>query len=201
MVSAEAANELMSLSDFLFWQERQPINYELLDGIPVPTVKAMAGASRRHDMVTVNMIAEFRTRLKGKPCRPSTADQSIQTFRGTRRPDVLVECDPVDDTSLLANDPRVVVEVLSPSTTRYDRFQKLEEYKLVDAISVILLVDTETPSVTVWRRASTGWSFEDLSGLKAVIELPEVGCQLPLSELYDGLTFPPPDALRPPLIS
>ena len=88
-----------------------------------------------------------------------------------------------------AADPRVIIEVLSPSTTRYDRFQKLEEYKLVPAIRLILLVDTEAPQVTVWRRGETGWGYHEEKGLDAVIDLPEIGTALPLFELYEDVDF------------
>jgi Uma2 family endonuclease len=46
---------------------------------------------------------------------------------------------------MVTAEPRDIIEILSPSTTRYDRFQKLEEYKRVDAVKVVLLVDTESP--------------------------------------------------------
>ena len=63
-----------------------------------------------------------------------------------RRPDLLVECGSPAPTAMAADEPRVVMEILSPSTVRYDRFQKLEEYKTHPAIRVILLVDTEAPA-------------------------------------------------------
>jgi Uma2 family endonuclease len=186
---AEQLQKKMTVEEFFEWQEGQDRNYELVDGVPVMTVKAMTGASEKHDTVTVNAIASLHHRLRGKSCGPRTDDRSIRTFRGTRRPDILVECGKPDPRAMEAADPRVVIEVLSPSTTRYDRFQKLEEYKLNDAIRVILLVDTEAPRVTVWRRAREGWSNHELLGLEAVIDLSEIEAELPLSELYEGLTF------------
>lgn len=183
------ARQKMTVEEFFEWQQRQDRNYELVDGVPVLTVKAMTGATVRHDTVTVNAIIALGNRLRGTPCRPRTDDQSIRTFKGTRRPDISIECGRPDDRSMATQDPRVVIEVLSPSTTRYDRFQKLEEYKLVDAIRVILLVDTEAPRVTVWRRSESGWGHDDLAGLDAVIPLPEIGAELPLAELYADLSF------------
>jgi Uma2 family endonuclease len=179
----------MTVEEFFEWQSRQDRNYELVDGVPVLTVKAMTGASERHDMVTVNAIASLHARLRGKPCKPRTDDRSVRTPRGTRRPDVLVECGRPDPRAMDAAEPRVIIEVLSPSTTRYDRFQKLEEYKLVPAIRVILLVDTEAPQVTVWRRGETGWGYHEEKGLDAVIDLPEIGAALPLFELYEDVDF------------
>jgi Uma2 family endonuclease len=186
---AEENPKKMTVEEFFEWQQRQDRNYELVDGVPVLTVKAMTGATVRHDTVTVNAIVTLGNRLRGKPCRPRTSDQSVLTFRGTRRPDVSVECGRPDDTSMATIEPRVVIEILSPSTTRYDRFHKLEEYKLVPAIKVILLVDTEAPQVTVWRRTQEGWGYHEEKGLDAVVALPEIGIDLPLADLYLDLSF------------
>ena len=188
---AEAATRRMTVEEFFEWQERQDRNYELVDGVPVMTVKAMTGASEKHDGIVVNAILALGNRLRGKPCRPRTDDRSVRTFRGTRRPDVLVECGKPGQSSLEAADPRVVVEVLSPSTTRYDRFQKLAEYQQHSAIKVILLVDTGLPRVTVWRKSDDRWGADEVAGLDATIDLPEIDAALPLAELYLDVSFDP----------
>ena len=186
---AAYAQAKMTLDEFFEWQDRQDRNYELVDGVPVLTIKAMTGATVRHDTVTVNAIGSLHGQLRGKPCKPRTSDQSIVTFRGTRRPDISVECGRPHEKSLATDEPRVVIEILSPSTTRYDRFQKLEEYKLHPGIRVILLVDTEKPRVTVWRRGDAGWNYHEEAGLRASIALPEIEAELALADLYEGLTF------------
>lgn len=155
---AEQQQPKMTVEEFFEWQQSQDRNYELVDGVPVLTVKATTGATVRHDTVTVNAIVGLGTRLRGGPCKPRTSDQSVLTFRGTRRSDVSIECGEPDDRSMATAEPRTIIEILSPSTTRYDRFQKLEEYKLNAAVKVILLVDTEAPRVTVWRRGQDGWN-------------------------------------------
>lgn len=179
----------MTVEEFFDWQQRQDRNYELVDGVPVMTVKAMTGATDRHDRITVNAIGSLFQRLRGKPCRPKMSDTSVRTFRGTRRPNLLIECGRPDPKSMEADEPRMVVEILSPSTLRYDRFQKLAEYQQHPAIRVILLIDTEAPQVTLWRRNADGWKAQELSGIDAVIDLPEIGTALPFADLYDGVTF------------
>lgn len=186
---AEKQQKRMTVEEFFEWQLSQDKNYELVDGVPVLTVKAMTGATRRHDIVTVNTIITLGNQLRGKPCRPQTSDQSVLTFRGTRRPDISVECGKPQDKSMAVDEPRVVIEILSPSTMRYDRFQKLTEYQQHPAIRVILLVDTEQPRVTVWRREGESWKSYEEEGLDAVIALPEIEAALQLSELYADLSF------------
>jgi Uma2 family endonuclease len=179
----------MTVDEFFEWQLGQEINYELVDGVPVASVKAMTGATDRHDRVTVNAIGTLFQQLRGKPCRPKTDDTSVLTFRGTRRPDITIECGKPGPRDMAADEPRVVIEVLSPSTTRYDRFQKLAEYQQHPAIRVILIVDTEQPRVTVWRRDGEMWKTSEMEGLDATVSLPEIDADLPLSELYLGVEF------------
>ena len=187
---AEAEPRRMTPEEFFEWQKRQDRNYELVDGVPVLPLKSMVGATFRHDRVTVNALVLLGNQLRGKPCKPQTQDQAIRLpNQRVRRPDLLVECGSPALDSMEADEPRVVVEVLSPSTTRYDRFQKLEEYKTHPAIRVILLIDTEAPQLTVWRREGDAWGRTELQGLEAVVELPEIGAKLPLPELYEGVTF------------
>ncbi len=186
---AERQPKKMTVEEFFEWQQRQDKNYELVDSVPVLLPKAMTGATARHDTITVNAILTLGNQLRGTPCRPRTSDQSIVTSRGTRRPDVSVECGKPEDHSMSASDPRVVIEVHSPSVSQYDRFHKLEEYKRHPAIKVILLVDSEAARVTVWRRQEDEWDYTEVVGLEAVIDLPEIEADIPLSELYADLTF------------
>lgn len=191
---AETHSKRMTVDEFFEWQQRQDRNYELVDGVPILTVKAMTGATDQHDRITVNAIVSLGNRLRGKPCRPKTSDTSVRTWRGTRRPDVTVECGTPDRRSMAADEPRLVVEILSPTTFRFDRFQKLAEYQRHPTISVILLVDSERPLVAVWRKAGEAWTESEAAGMDAVVDLPEIGTTLPLAELYFDLSFDPAEA-------
>jgi len=197
---AEQALKRMTVEEFFDWQLSQDKNYELVDGLPVLPLKSMTGATVRHDTITVNAIVALHSRLRGRSCTPRTADISTRTFRGTRRPDITIECGKPDPRSMEADDPRVVVEILSPSTMRFDRFQKLEEYKAHERIRVILLVDSEAPQVAVWRRGANGaWAVAEQAGLTQVIALPEIEAELPLAELYEGVEFDPPYPIGSPI--
>ena len=88
-----------------------------------------------------------------------------------------------------AQEPRLVLEVLSPSTMNFDRFRKLDEYRAHPAIRVILLAETRIPKVGLWRRGEAGWVVEEYEGFGAAVPLPEIGVSLPLAELYQGLSF------------
>ena len=188
---AELKIDRMTVEQFFEWQLKQDKLYELVDGIPVLPLKMMAGASLRHDSVAVNAIVSLATQLKGSRCRPTTSDVAVRIPKGNiRRPDITVECGSEPGArELVASEPRVVIEILSPSTMSFDRFRKLEEYKTVASISTVILIDTEAPQVTVHRCANGIWHSETFEGLGQAINLQDIGCSLKLADLYSGLKF------------
>ncbi|MCL8380965.1 Uma2 family endonuclease [Xanthobacter aminoxidans] len=178
----------MSIAEFFAYRGEEGVRYELVDGI---LVRAMTGASQRHDLVLVNILATLHAKLRGSPCRASTDDLAVVVPNGNvRRPDVSVSCGKLDDRSQQLADPRLVVEVLSPSTRGIDLVRKLEEYKSVPGLSYILLVEPDVPHALLWRRGAAGWELEEVQGLDGGFDLPDIEAGLSMAELYDRLTFP-----------
>ena len=154
----------------------------------------MAGATLRHDGIVINAILSLGQQLRGKKCRPMSSDVAVRIPKGNyRRPDVIVACGTAkSDRELAAPEPRLAIEVLSPSTANHDRTRKLEEYKTVATMQVVLLVDSEAPQVTVHRRVDGVWQPETLMGLDKIIELPEIAARLTLADLYEDVAFDDP---------
>ncbi len=101
-----------------------------------------------------------------------------------RRPDIGVHCGPFDDESMAASEPRLVAEVLSRSTRTLDQVGKLDEYKSVESINTIVLIDPEAPEVIVRSRdAARAWQHQTLHGLDARIEVPALDLSLRLADL------------------
>jgi Uma2 family endonuclease len=193
---AEPQLRRMTPEEFFAWQERQDKLYELVDGLPVLPLKMMTGASQAHDRVVVNIIAALHRQLRGGPCRPTTDDLAVRIPAGNvRRPDITVECGQAAARELAVSEPRVVVEVLSPSTMTFDRIRKIPEYQTIATVSHILLVDTEKPRIDLWSRDKDGsWRQSKFDGLDAELELPAVAASLRLAEVFEGLEFAsPPD--------
>jgi Uma2 family endonuclease len=184
----EAASRRWTIEEFFAWQEMQPERYELVDGFPV---KMMAGARSVHDDIVVNVLAELRNQLRGSDCRPFTGDGSIETKPGQiRRPDIGIDCGRRDPNATKASSPRVIVEVLSPTTRDFDTIGKLDEYKLVDGLERILVIEPNAPEVIIWERGPERWQRSVLRGLDQRVEMPEIRATLPLAEIYDGVEFP-----------
>jgi len=190
---AEPRRAKMTIAEFLRWQELQDDRYELVDGEPVPH-RMMTGASQRHDLIALNALVSLRTALRGKQCRPITADVAIELPTGAlRRADAAVDCGRLRDADYVASEPVLVLEVLSPSTRQIDRFRKLEEYKSIASLHYILLVEPSTPAAKLYERDEReGWISSDLIGLDAVVPISRLDVTLPLRDLYEGLAFEPP---------
>ncbi|MDQ0509434.1 Uma2 family endonuclease [Ancylobacter amanitiformis] len=188
---APHALKRMTPEEFYRWPGEDGVRYELVDGFPL---KAMTGASQRHDTITLNVLAALRQKLRGSPCRANTAGIAVATMTGNiRRPDALVDCGVRLDTAYEASSPRLVVEVLSPSTRQTDLVRKLEEYKALPSLAYILLVEPDVPSVLLWWRApGDGWELAAFDGLEGVVGLPGIRAELAMAEIYEDMRFPDP---------
>ena len=187
---AETQMRLMTCEEFYQWQLDQDERYELVDGAP-RLRRVPPGATNYQDTIVVNCIGELGARLRGKPCWVASANTALRTsIRTSRRPDVTVDCAPPDGKSYEAHKPTVAVEVLSPSTSKTDRFIKLEEYRRHPTIRHILLVDPDAIAAVHYSRPEGGERADaELRGAEAVIEFTAIEVALPLGALYDRLTM------------
>jgi Uma2 family endonuclease len=184
--------DFISVPDYLAGEEVSQTKHEYLGG----TVHAMAGASIRHNNIALNCLAFLHAKLRGKPCRPYNSDTKIRIeFPDHIRfyyPDAMVLCQSNPDTDHFQSQPVVVVEVLSDSTRRTDLGEKRDAYLAVPSLKVLLFVEPDIPTVTLYRRLPEGgFSTERHTGLDAEIPLPEIETSLRLAELYENLDFPP----------
>lgn len=169
-----------------------PIKHEYLGGF----VYAMAGARNQHNLIAGNGFASLHGGLRGKRCRPYNSDTKIRVRLPTQvrfyYPDVSVICRPNPPTDSFQDEPAVLMEVLSEATRRIDEGEKKEAYFTIPSLHVYLLVETDSPRVTVWRRTADGFVPEVYDQLHAILPMPEIETELPLADLYDGVSFSAP---------
>ena len=181
----------MTGEEFLVWCLDQEEKYEFVDGFPVllhQPINGLSGATERHDMVVVNLIARLHAKLRGGPCRPTTSDQAVRTsIKKFRRPDVTIECGPRDPDALEVRQPVVVFEVMSPSNRPSEVVSKIEEYKRNPAIMHIVLIEPAVITITVLSRGVDGlWTDRTLTDLSDVLVLDPPKVELALTEIYEG---------------
>ncbi|HUB16353.1 MAG TPA: Uma2 family endonuclease [Acetobacteraceae bacterium] len=178
----------MTMEDFLTWEERQELRWEFDGFAPV----AMLGGTAGHSLIQGNVITALAIRLRGGPCRAYTSDMKVRLAGSLRYPDAFVVCTPLPRTATLVTDPVVVFEVLSESTARTDHFVKNQEYRATPSIRRYVMPEQDAIGATVFARAGDDWVGHVL-GADAVLDTPELGISVPLTELYEGVDFSPPE--------
>lgn len=186
----------MTVEEYLRLEVTADVRHEFRDGVAV----AMSGGTYTHSLIITNLVGELRSRLKGKGC---TALESNMRVRIPRRakycyPDVPVvsgspEFDPAAPPETTILNPRLIVEVLSDSTEAFDRGAKFTDYREIESLREYVLVSQHAAQVEVYLRQDDGtWRFQPSAGLGATARLQSIGVDLPLDEIYAGVTFPPP---------
>jgi Uma2 family endonuclease len=153
-------------------------------------IHAMTGASRAHNLITVNMARELSIQLKKRPCETYTNDMRVKAAqaRGYHYPDIVVVCgapqfEDIHVDTLL--NPTVLIEVLSPSTEAYDRGGKFAHYRKIAGLREYLLVTQDQPIIERYAREGDVWILTEAAGLEASMALESIGCVLSLREVYD----------------
>ena len=191
MTAERATSHLMSVEDYLEWEDTQDQKYEYVGGM----VYAMAGGTIDHASISANVLGSLYGRLRGKPCRALGSDLKVRIEYPTHTrfyyPDVTVICKMGPGQARYHDKPVVVVEVASESTRRVDELEKKDAYLSIPSLCAYIQMEQDAAVAVVWRRNGAAFDRETYHGLDAVILLPEIGATLPLSEAYEAIHFPP----------
>lgn len=173
----------LSADDFLAWEATQPERHELINGEPY----AMAGAEDRHVMACGNVYMALRQHLAGSPCRTYMADMKLHVAASQSYfyPDVLVTCSESDRASpQVKREPRLLVEVLSPSTAAFDQGAKFAHYRTLPSLQEFVLIDLDRRCCDVYRPGLDGlWVLHPFD-TKQGVTLASVGLILTPAQLW-----------------
>lgn len=152
---------------------------------------AMSGASRGHNLITLNIAAGLVQQMRGRPCEVYSSDMRVKVSATGlyTYPGVVVVCgEPrFEDTHVdtLLN-PTLIVEVLSASTAAYDRGQKFAHYRGIESLTEYVLVAQDERRVEHFAKQSDRqWLQTVVESPEAEIELASIQCALRLREIYD----------------
>lgn len=181
----------LTLEAYLAWENEQPERHEYHQG----EVFAMVGARRAHGRVVSNLNRRLAEALDGSPCQVFAETMKVQIGeQSVLYPDVFVTRDKADlATDLIFRSPRLVIEVLSPSTQACDRSAKFALYRRIPALQEYILIDPDTRRIEAFRRGADNlWVLHDMSD-GDTMEAASVGCRVALADVFDGID-PPPEA-------
>jgi Uma2 family endonuclease len=174
-----ALNNPMTLAEFLDWEERQELRYEFDGFQPI----AMTGGTLRHEAIAYTLRTLLAIRLRGKPCRPWGPTAKIEVQGHIRYPDAYVSCTRGSPNATIVPEPVVVFEVLSPSTSRTDRIEKLREYQATPSIQRYVILEQDSVAATVFTRRGDDWTASVLTEAD-VLRMPEIDIELVLVDIY-----------------
>ncbi|MBL8152650.1 MAG: Uma2 family endonuclease [Anaerolineae bacterium] len=180
----------MTPDEYLAFERGSDARHEYFNG----EIYAMSGASRQHNLITANLSRNLGNQLEDRPCEVYQSDMRVKVSATGlyTYPDIVVVCgEPeLEDLHLdtLLN-PTLLIEVMSPSTERYDRGRKSEQYRRIDSLQEYLLVAQDRPHVEQYWRQTQGWLFQDVAGLDSQISLASIGCTLSLQAVYQKVSF------------
>lgn len=186
-MSLPAPQPFFDAQAYLAWEAEQSTKHEYHDG----EVFAMAGASDAHVTVAGNVYMALRNHLRGSPCSVFISDMKLRVEEDNAffYPDVFVTCADSDrGQSLSKNAPVLVVEVLSPATSAYDRGAKFAAYRKLPTLREYALIDPERLSLDLFRREgdSKRWVLHPIEA-GGHVEWASVGLQVPLEALYEDV--------------
>jgi Uma2 family endonuclease len=195
-----AAKHRHSVEEYLRLERDALDKHEFHDG----EILAMSGGTVRHSLISANVSREIGNRLKGKACR--NYDSNLRVRPAPNRylyPDNTVICgpveyDPADPYGETITNPKVIVEVLSPSTEKYDRTTKFDLYRKIASLEEYVLIYQSEPRIEIFARKPDGtWSIDVAAGMSAVAKLRSIHVDLPLTDAYSNIDFEPPPAGKP----
>lgn len=190
-----------TVEEYLALERKSEERHEYIDG----QIYAMAGESNEHADISVNLVSELRSQLKGTPCRVWTKDSKVLSGPAIRSdksikglfsyPDIVVVCgEPrfLDEHRDVLLNPTLIIEVLSPSTESFDRGEKFWRYRThLASLTDYVQVSQALPLIEHFRRQSNDeWVLSTVSDMAGSLHLASINCTLRMSEIYDRVSFP-----------
>jgi Uma2 family endonuclease len=190
MIATPQEPSKMTIEEYLDWESRQDIRYEYVNG----EVFAMTGGTIPHNDIALNFYRTLYPHLHSRGCRVNVSDVKVQFSSQSiyYYPDVIVSCDPQDlNARKFIQNPQLIAEVLSPSTSGKDRGEKFTYYLKMPTLQEYLLIDSEKISVERYCRGEGRmWLYYPyIAG--DIITLSSIEFECPIELLYEGVAFEP----------
>ncbi|MDQ3548856.1 MAG: Uma2 family endonuclease [Chloroflexota bacterium] len=183
-MSEAFADEPISVEEYLRLERTSEIRHEYVGGY----LYAMTGATWRHNKIFNNFSRRIIDAADDQDCLVATSDVKLQVSeRVIYYPDLLVSYDPKDRGAYISRRPCLVVEVLSPSTTRTDRREKFLAYDRVPTLRTYLIVHQNEQLIERnWREnPQDDWQTELIR--EGLVPLPCPDVELTMEQIYKSL--------------
>ena len=190
-MSAFAVGKI-TVEEYFAMDESSEVPLEYHDGEIFPVVEA----TEQHAIIQVNAGTCVGTRLKGSRCVAAAQLRVRTTPRNYVIPDLAVVCGgfirAAESKNVFTN-PKVIVEIQSPTTADYDRGGKFDLYCELPTFTEYVLIAQDKPKIDVFFKASdVKWILSKYEGMESLVKIESLGIEIPAAEFYAGIEFPPP---------
>jgi Uma2 family endonuclease len=169
---------LITEDDYLQEEKISELKHEYVDG----SVYAIAGTSKNHQRIVMNIIREFGNHLMNGPCEPFASDLKVKAESKFFYPDVMVVCENSDIDCNYTKSPVIIIEVLSACTRKMDKTTKRNAYQKIPTLKEYVLIEQDFMDIEVCRK-SEGWrSGHYFLGDQVTFEA--IDCTLSVEEIY-----------------
>ena len=191
MIAAQPVRKTYTFDEYLTLERTEGIRYEYWDG----EVTAMAGTTKRHNIIVQNIAFTLRPYAREKGCQVFSENVRQKLTTGDRYvyPDVIYTCDPADledDLGVWVTSPGLLIEVVSDSTHGKDFHDKRPHYTKLPSLLYYLLVSQADQRVEVFERNVNFWKYRVIEGSDSVVDLPLLAITLTLNAIYEGIVYP-----------
>lgn len=174
--------------EYLALEHQNPIRHEYRLGL----VYAMVGGSDAHSRLGINLLTAINLHLRNSDCQFFAGDVKVN-YKDIffYYPDAFVTCDPRDrEDRYVKRYPKLIAEVLSPSTATFDQQEKFQDYSLLDSLEEYVLIAQNQMRVECRRRlrGSEEWETVVYRERDEVV-LQRIGLNFAIEELYRGVSF------------
>jgi Uma2 family endonuclease len=190
-MTAPKQHEYISEEEYLVFERRSVTKHEYYNG----RVYAMTGAKEAHNLIAGNILASLHGQLRRKPCRVYPSDMRVKVIKTglNTYPDIVVVCGQPEFTDEITDtitNPVVIIEILSPSTERYDRGLKFQNYRTIDTLRDYLLVAQDHSHIEHFSRQDNGlWVFQEAIEVTSSIQIQSIESSLHLQDVYEKMDF------------
>ena len=178
-----------TVDEYLAYEADAEIKHEYIDG----DIFAMSGGTRKHSRIITNVTTEIGLQLRDTACNIDSSDLRVK-INDLRYvyPDLSVVCGDeifTNENETTLTNPTLIVEVMSPSSEKYDTGMKSTMYRSLPSLKAYLTIDQSQVFVQLYTRQDDGWLLQEFDKRDQIIPLPMIKADLPLNEVYRDVNF------------
>ena len=180
----------MTAEEYHLWEAQQEYRYEYVDG----QLFNRTGSTLVHNDITLNLFQNLHPYVKKNGWRINILTAKIEGKANQRYfyPDLVISCHPEDlSATKWIQYPQVIFEVLSPSTSNYDRKNKLKYYRQIPSLQEYILIESDQISVELFQKQTCDmWGYRDFEEQDTLI-IPSIEFECPVADIYENVIIEP----------